>query len=164
MREESDPSHTGVEIIADRLSFAALALPQIAILRDKFIGLMSQLNDLRLRAKRAHQQEETAARRPSAIEPPAQRAATESAASSASSASAPRRFRVLKAWNAGKQQAAAHELCVVDHLHIKYFVAAERHTKTPTVFRRRNARAEPCGALLCDNEDEKRCAVHEPKV
>ena len=55
-------------------------------------------------------------------------------------------------------------MCVVDHLHLKYFVAAERHTKTPKVFWPTDARAEPCGALLCDNEDEKRQSVRGSNV
>ena len=58
-----------------------------------------------------------------------------------------------------KQQAAACGLCVVDHLHLKHFVSAQRSMVAPKVFLRRDARAELRGTILRDNADAKRTPV-----
>ena len=58
-----------------------------------------------------------------------------------------------------KQQATADKVCVEHHLHLKYFLHAQRLQETMKVFPRRDARSELLGALLRDNEDEKCCPV-----
>ena len=58
-----------------------------------------------------------------------------------------------------EQQAMADEVCVEHHLHLKYFLHAQRLQETMKVFPRGYACTELHGALLRDNEDEKRCPV-----
>ena len=72
------------------------AIPHLSRLRDKYIGLASEMNMIVTTAKRAH---ETATRRPGTSAQPAKRAAT----ANAGAAEAARRFRVLKLWKASKQ-------------------------------------------------------------
>jgi len=102
LREESDPSLGGVDIITDRLCFAAQVTPVIAKLRDQFIGLTTQLNELERRARQAH---ERAHPRPNADEPAPKRAAN--AASGSMAASTPAAFRVMKGWDSARQMAAS---------------------------------------------------------
>jgi hypothetical protein len=104
MREEAQPSRPGEDIIIDRLQFATRALPKVAVLRDKYISLATELASVRKDAKHEHEKEmarQTAARRPTAAAPPPKRAAS---GASSSSASASRRLRAIKAWNCAKQQ------------------------------------------------------------
>ena len=58
-----------------------------------------------------------------------------------------------------EQQAMADKVCVEHHLHLKYFLHAQRLQETMKVFPRRDACPEPSGTLLRDNEDEKRTSV-----
>jgi hypothetical protein len=73
------------------------AIPHLSRLRDKYIGLASEMNMIVTTAKRAH---ETATRRPGTSAQPAKRAAT----ANAGAAEAARRFRVLKLWKASKSR------------------------------------------------------------
>ena len=63
-----------------------------------------------------------------------------------------------------KQQATAFELRADDHLRLNVFVSAQRLLAALKVFLRRNARAEPCGTRVRENEDEKRCPVRGSNV
>ena len=56
-------------------------------------------------------------------------------------------------------KAAGSSVCVVDHLHLKHFVSAQRSMVAPKVFLRRDARAELRGTILRDNADAKRTPV-----
>ena len=58
-----------------------------------------------------------------------------------------------------EQQAKADKVYVDHHLPLKYFLHAQRLQETMKVFPRRDARSELLGALLRDNEDEKRTPV-----
>ena len=55
--EESKRELGGLDIITDRLVFAARALAPIAQLRDKWIGLASEMADLTLAAKKKYDSE-----------------------------------------------------------------------------------------------------------
>lgn len=107
MREESDPNRGGVDIIQDRMTFAAAALPQIAILRDQFIALAGELSKVQDDAKKAHEREMWAHGRPPADAPAAKRTAGASTSDGAGSSAggSSRRVRALKAWNSAKQEA-----------------------------------------------------------
>ena len=59
-------------------------------LRDKYIGLASQMSNIVTTAKKEHTKEMSKGRRPAPQAPPAKRATA--------SASAARRFRVVKKW------------------------------------------------------------------
>ena len=63
-----------------------------------------------------------------------------------------------------QQRAAECALCVADHLHFQYSVSAVRSIAVLKVFRRRDARSELLGALLRDEEAEKRYAVSGSRV
>lgn len=93
MREESAPNLIGIDIISDRLSFAARALPQIAILRDKYEGLITQLNDTLTKAR------SIAGAAANSEPPPKRMAATGSAV----------RVRATRGWSASKQAKQAKE-------------------------------------------------------
>jgi hypothetical protein len=97
LREESDPTLAGVDIICDRMAFAARALPVVAKLRDQFIVLATQLNQAQKNAKQAFERERAAHARPAAAAPPPKRPAT-----TAASGSSPLRARCLKAWDKAK--------------------------------------------------------------
>ena len=55
-----------------------------------------------------------------------------------------------------KQEATAYKLCMVDHLHLKYFVSAVHLLAALKVFSSANASWELLGTRERDNEDEKR--------
>jgi hypothetical protein len=57
LAEESKRELGGLDIITDRLVFAARALAPIAQLRDKWIGLASEMADLTLAAKKKYDSE-----------------------------------------------------------------------------------------------------------
>ena len=115
MREESDHTRVGTDIIQDRLSFAAHALPHVALLRDKYISLATQLSTVRKDTQRAYDKEmaaqgASAQGRRGAAPPTAKRAATSGEAQATSAdgtggaGGSMRRVRTLKAWNASKQE------------------------------------------------------------
>tara|TARA_B110001452_G_scaffold140919_1_gene117166 strand:- start:726 stop:2438 length:1713 start_codon:yes stop_codon:yes gene_type:complete len=108
MREESDPTRGATDIIVDRLEFAARATPSIAMLRDKLIGLSSQLHMIQTRAKKAHDQA-TLNSRPAVEAPPSKRTPGLAAPSAGG-----RSLRVLKGWGAARQQAEAERRSVAD--------------------------------------------------
>ena len=77
MREESESTRVGVDIIQDRMTFAANVLSDIAILRDKFISLANQLSSVQSKAKREYEVERAGHHvRPAAAAPTAKRPAS----------------------------------------------------------------------------------------
>ena len=107
MREESEPSRIGADIIRDRMIFAAHVLPDIAVLRDKFVGLATKLASLQTAAKCEYERKQCVQARPAAAVPLPKRPASEAAGSSSSAAG--QRMRMLKVWNKAKQEAAAQQ-------------------------------------------------------
>jgi hypothetical protein len=96
--EESASTLTTTDIVTDRLTFAAAALPPLARLRDKYIALASKMVDTITTAKREYEREmvkATIARRPHAAAPPPKRTTV--------AAEGRRLFRVVKSWS-GKNQ------------------------------------------------------------
>ena len=63
-----------------------------------------------------------------------------------------------------KRRTAECALRVADHLHLQYSVSAVHSMAALKVFRRCNARRELTGALLRDEEAEKRCTVSGSRV
>ena len=115
MREESESTRVGVDIIQDRMTFAANVLSDIAILRDKFISLANQLSSVQSKAKREYEVERAGHHvRPAAAAPTAKRPASTAAGSSSGSAGggagdSTRRVQALKAWNSAKQESQREE-------------------------------------------------------
>ena len=107
MREESSSTLQGVDIICDRLSFAAAVLPKVACLRDQYIGLATKLNEINGAAKREF--ERHADRNAVVSGPASKRRAGIGGLGGGVGEAAPTqsslRHRVLKAWDSTSQPA-----------------------------------------------------------
>ena len=91
----------GADIIHDRLIFAAITFESIVSLRDKYMGLASRIIDTLSKAKRAFEREQllTSIHKSGGEESAAKRPRAEK------DAEQPRRFRILRKWDAAKQPA-----------------------------------------------------------
>jgi hypothetical protein len=101
LADESKRELGGLEIITDRLIFAASAIAPIAQLRDKWIGLGSEMTEVIGAAKNKYEWAMRTSMRTSTPEPPPKRHAIMTPSSEGTCS-----FRAIKSWSAAKQQAA----------------------------------------------------------